>query len=388
MTDQTQEHRFPCSRCGASLRFRPGQREMVCDWCGHVQPIGPGDARAPGRQPDAGPADPALQWDAAHKAPELAEIPLERGLHLDRDGGDIVHEVRTLSCPNCGARVDLDDTHHASACPFCATPVVTDTGATRRIKPQAVLPFRLTEAEARKAMSDWLGGLWFAPSGLVAYARKDKHLTGVYSPFWTFDADSRSRYSGQRGDVYYETHWVTETVNGKSRRVARRVAKVRWRPARGRVARSFNDVLVPASTSLPQRFTGAMAPWDLSHLAVYRPDFLAGFEAEGYTVALADGHGAARAQMARVIEGDVRRDIGGDRQRIDSIASEFDAETFKHILLPIWTAAYRYNGRSFRFVVNGQSGRVMGERPWSAWKIAGAAVAALVALAIILYFTR
>ncbi|CAM3157229.1 zinc ribbon domain-containing protein [Paracoccus nototheniae] len=379
------EHRFPCAQCGASLRFQPGQDRLVCDWCGHAQDIGPGPARAPGltRQGEA----PPLQWEAAHKAPDLAEIPLDQGLHLDA-GSDIAQVVRTLSCPQCGARVDLDDTHHASTCPFCATPVVTDTGTTRRIKPQGVLPFAVTEDQAREAMKSWLGSLWFAPSGLLAYARHDRRLTGVYSPFWTFDAASRSRYRGQRGDTYYETQWVTQTVNGRSQRVARQVPRIRWRPVSGQVARDFNDVLVLASTALPPRITDALAPWDLSQLAHYAPAYLSGFEAEGYTVPLASGHEAARAQMAQVISADVRRDIGGDQQRIDALDSDFSAETFKHILLPVWTAAYRYNRKSFRFVVNGQSGRVMGERPWSAWKIAGAVIVALVALTAILYVTQ
>ena len=379
------EHRFPCAQCGASLRFQPGQQVLVCDYCGHRQDIGPGPSRAPGRQPSK---DATLQWDASHKAPQLVEIPLDKGLHLDAGSADITQTVRTLSCPNCGARVDLDDDHHASRCPFCATPVVTDTGATRRIKPQGVLPFVLTEVQARDAMKDWLGNLWFAPSGLTAYARKDRRLTGIYSPFWTFDARSRSRYRGQRGDTYYETVYVTQQVNGRNQRVARQVPKIRWRPVSGQVARDFNDVLVPASTALPAAMTQALMPWDLAQLADYRPAFLSGFEAEGYTTPLAQGHQAARGQMAQVIASDARRDIGGDHQRIDAIDSDFSAETFKHVLLPIWTAAYRYNGKSYRFVVNGQSGRVTGERPWSVWKIAAAAFVALVALAVFMYLAN
>ena len=378
------EHRFPCAQCGASLRFQPGQQVLVCDYCGHQQDIGPGPARAPGSQTHDG----DLQWDASHKAPQLVEIPLEKGLHLDAASADITQTVRTLSCPNCGARVDLDDDHHASTCPFCATPVVTDTGATRRIKPQGVLPFVLTEEQAKQAMKNWLGGLWFAPSGLTAYARKDRRLTGIYSPFWTFDASTRSSYRGQRGDTYYETVYVTQEINGRPQRVAKQVAKIRWRHVSGQVARDFNDVLVPASTALPATMTQALMPWDLAQLADYRPAFLSGFEAEGYTTPLATGHQSARRQMTQVIASDARRDIGGDHQRIDNISSDFRAETFKHILLPIWTAAYRYNNKSYRFVVNGQSGRVSGERPWSIWKITGAVVVALVALAVIMYLAR
>ncbi|MCZ0961639.1 zinc ribbon domain-containing protein [Paracoccus benzoatiresistens] len=391
-TPQT-EHRYPCEQCGASLRFQPGQRMLVCDWCGHRQVIGDGAARAPSRQPQAGAedailADPetgrALQWDTGHKAPDLVEIPLEQGLRLDA-GSDISTTVRLLSCPNCGAQIEMGEATHASACPFCATPVVTDTGTSRKIKPQGVLPFRVTEDQARKAMEDWLGNLWFAPSGLTAYARRGRKMRGVYSPFWTFDARTRSDYVGQRGDHYYETVYVTQQVNGRSRQVARQVRRTRWRPAAGQVARDFNDVLVLASASLPRKFSDGLTPWELSHLRPYRPDYLVGLEAEAYTIPLSDGHEIARAEMAGVILNDARRDIGGDEQRVDHIQTDYRDETFKHILLPVWTAAYRYNRKSYRFVVNGQSGRVVGERPWSVWKITAAVIAALVALAAFLY---
>ena len=392
------EHRYPCAQCGASLRFQPGQQMLVCDWCGHQHQIGDGPARAPARQPGGGSeaqdvllTDPAtgraLQWDAGHKSPELQEIPLQKGLRLDADS-DIAEDIRTLSCPNCGARIELEGATHSGACPFCATPVVADTGPTRRIKPQGVLPFVLTEAQARKAMEAWLGRLWFAPSGLLDYARRGRRMTGIYSPFWTFDARTQSNYAGQRGDYYYETVYVTQQINGRSQRVAQQVRKIRWRPASGRVARDFNDVLVLASASLARRFRDGLTPWDLSHLQPYRPDYLAGLEAEGYTIPLADGHQTARQEMAGVIHMDARRAIGGDVQRIQRLETEHRDETFKHILLPVWTAAYRYSGKSYRFVVNGQSGRVQGERPWSVWKIAAAALAALVALAALLYLAQ
>ena len=85
---------------------------------------------------------------------------------------------------------------------------------------------------------------------------------------------------------------------------------------------------------------------------------------------------------------DVRRAIGGNEQQIASIQTRHANETFKHVLLPVWTAAYRYNGKSYRFVVNGQSGRVQGERPWSVWKIALAVVLALLVLLGLLWLNE
>jgi hypothetical protein len=348
---------WPCAQCGADLRYAPGQTELRCDHCGFVQAI---ETKAP-RQ----------------KARALIEHDLSRGLADDLPSA-AVEEVRSTHCPNCGAVVDFQGANHASECPFCATPVVVDTGSHRHIKPQAVVPFELTETQARSALIAWLGSLWFAPNSLLEYTRAGRAMNGIYAPFWTFDADTRSRYQGQRGEYYYETEWVTVTVNGRSERRQEQVRKTRWYPASGQVARSFDDVLVMASRSLPERLGNELTPWDLGKLEPYTPDYLAGFQAEGYTVSLADGRDTSRAVMAGVIEDDVRRDIGGDEQRVSSVDTDYSAETFKHILLPIWMAAYKYGGKSYRFLVNGQTGEVQGERPYSWWKIGFAVVGAII----------
>jgi hypothetical protein len=204
-------------------------------------------------------------------------------------------------------------------------------------------------------------------------------------PYWTFDADTRSRYRGQRGEYYYETQTVTVNVNGRAERRQQQVRRTRWYPASGSVARRFDDVLVTASSSLPQPFGDELTPWDLGELVPYQPDYLAGFRAEGYTIPLADGHKTARQRMAAVITRDVAADIGGDEQRIEAIETRHAAETFKHILLPVWTAAYKYNGKSYLFLVNGQTGEVQGQRPYSIWKILFAILLALLLIGAALY---
>jgi hypothetical protein len=152
------------------------------------------------------------------------------------------------------------------------------------------------------------------------------------------------------------------------------------------VQRFFDDVLVMASRALPDRFVAALPPWDLSRLVPYTAEYLAGFRAEAYTVEIDEGFNQARVQMDRVIERDVRFNIGGDHQRIGRIDTEVGNVTFKHVLLPIWVAAYRWRGQAYRVVINGQTGRVQGERPWSSWKIAAAVVLGLLAAGAIGYW--
>ncbi len=350
-THPDNEHRFPCDTCGSDLRFDPVDHQLKCDHCGNVQPI-----------ESAGP------WIGS-----IVELDFQRAVQ-DRLAEADIEETRVNVCPNCGAQTEFDPNIHATECPFCATPVVTDTGTHRHIKPRGLLPFAMDEAQAHNAMTDWLGSLWFAPNGLTDYARKGRKMNGIYVPYWTFDADTKSQYTGQRGTHYYETKTVVR--DGKRRQV--RVRKTRWRPASGRVARFFDDVLVLASRSLPKTYTDGLEPWDLSALEPYNPEYLAGFRAEGYQVELADGFTEARAYMDRMIHRDVKYDIGGDAQRVHSVNTTVKDVTFKHVLLPVWLAAYKYRGKTYRFVVNGRTGRVQGERPYSAWKIAFAVIVGLI----------
>ena len=267
----SEEHRYPCQQCGADLRFSPGQTALKCDHCGFEQVI------AVEADADAGP------WDKPAKIKAFEEHPLAKGLSNDLPAAAST-EVRATKCPNCGASVEFSGASHATECPFCAGPIVVDTGAERKIKPQAVIPFALDEKSAHKAMVAWLGRLWFAPNRLLEFTRAGRAMNGVYVPYWTFDADTRSQYTGAKGVHYYETRTVTVNVNGKNETRQEQVQKTRWYPASGQVSRDFDDVIAIASTALPAHLGEGLEPWDLSQLQPYKPDYLAGFQAEGYTV--------------------------------------------------------------------------------------------------------
>jgi len=350
MSEQEAEHRFPCVECGSDLRYSPDNGRLKCDHCGAEAAL-----------------EPLLTLEDARE-----ELSYLAAIEADIPESEI-EVTRVVACESCGAQVELNGGDHAAECPFCASPVVVGTGTHRHLKPRAVLPFKWSESKARDAVGHWLGRLWFAPNGLKEYARKGRRLQGIYVPYWTYDSDTTSQYSGERGDHYY----VTVTVNGKSQRQRR----TRWSHRNGTVARDFDDVLVLASHSLPKRFTDNLSPWDLQALEPYAPAWLAGFRAEAYSVELPEGFNEARDIMDGIIRGDVRRDIGGDVQRIHALDTTHSDVTFKHILLPIWMAAYKYRGKSFRFVVNGLTGKVQGERPYSAWKIALAVVAGVIVAA-------
>ncbi|GAB3242216.1 TFIIB-type zinc ribbon-containing protein [Chitinimonas naiadis] len=350
---------YPCRQCGAKLEFAPGQHALKCPYCGSENAIEVADANT------AFAAVDELDYQAylARAAGNEAEI-----------------ERQTVKCPGCGAASQLPANTTADRCPFCAVPLIAASAyAHRTIQPRAVAPFAVKEADARQRFKDWISGLWFAPNALKQAYRAATGLKGIYLPYWTYDTDTETRYSGERGDYYYETERYVENGETKTREVRR----TRWSFVSGQVAVSFDDVIVPASQSLPKEYLDNLEPWRLNELQPYREDYLAGFTVEAYQVGLEPGFQAATERMEGPIRSAVSRDIGGDEQRISSLSPRYLDITFKHILLPIWLSSYQYDGKTWRFLVNGQTGEVQGERPWSVWKIAFAVLAALVVLFIV-----
>jgi hypothetical protein len=162
------------------------------------------------------------------------------------------------------------------------------------------------------------------------------------------------------------------------------VTKTRWTPVAGEVQHFFDDVLVCGSKSLTEKLVDRMEPWHLHELEPFNPEFLAGLKTERYAIGLKDGLGVAKGKMEPTIVSLVRQDIGGDIQKIVTKQTQYLGITFKHCLLPVWVANYRYQERLFHILINGRSGKVAGERPYSFWKIFSLAMAILVVIAIIL----
>ena len=342
---------FPCGQCGSSLRFSPGTKKLVCPHCGYENPI-------------ADPAEPIRESDF-HQA--LEKLSLAPGKSA----------TPQIQCHTCGARFRLRKSLHAGHCPFCGSPVIIATARLRPIPPRSLLPFSIDRSAARQAFRKWLKSLWFAPSALKRFAREEGLLSGLYLPYWTFDSHTETSYRGARGILYYETRPVTVIENGRPVRRLQQVQKIRWHPVRGRVSRFFDDVLVGASHTIPRQILDRLGPWDLENLVPYNEKYLSGFESEVYQTELAQGFEQARRVMDRIIDQDIRFDIGCDLQQIHRKRTRHLHTTFKHCLLPVWIAAYRYRNRSYRVVINGRSGKVQGQRPYSYLKILVAVVAAV-----------
>jgi hypothetical protein len=188
---------------------------------------------------------------------------------------------------------------------------------------------------------------------------------------------------GQRGEYYWVTETYTTTVDGQTRTETRQVRKTRWYSASGTVQRDFDDLLVAATHQVHEEQLDKLAPWPLPDAAPYQPDYLAGYHTLRYDTEPEAGLDTAKQRMAPAIEGDCRHDIGGDEQRVHSVDTRYYDITYKLMLLPVWIACYLYGGKSFQVMINGRTGAVVGQRPYSPLKIAMAVVAALVAVTLV-----
>ncbi|MDA3928457.1 MAG: hypothetical protein PF541_05820, partial [Prolixibacteraceae bacterium] len=248
--------------------------------------------------------------------------------------------------------------------------------------------FKLSADEAKNAIKTWVKKWWIAPKDLKKAVLNFDHFKGIYIPYWTFDTDTSSRYTGQRGEHYYVSESYTTTEDGKSVTKTRQVQKTRWYNVRGQVNKFFDDILTVATKSLPQKYIYKLEPWDLENLVPFDKSYLSGFITEKYQVELDEGFEIAKGIAEKEIQQLVRRDIGGDEQRVHSLNTKYNDITFKHLLLPVFVSAYKFKGKLFQFLVNGRTGEVQGQRPYSWIKITLAVVTVLIVIAVIVYFVN
>ncbi len=344
---------YPCEACGARLQFAAGTTSLQCPYCGHQQEV----------------VIEATDLVREHSFADWLNS-------ADKPTGHVGKYA--VQCSGCGARTETDKL--SDKCPFCGAAIVVEPDAAAMITPEAVLPFAVPEGKAMEAFRDWIGSRWFAPNSLKSLAAHDG-IKGTYLPHWTFDSDTVTMYRGQRGDYYYTTETYTDS-DGEQQ--TREVRNIRWYPAYGSVQRVFDDIIVPAVTSLPAKRLDDLEPWDMPQVTRYRPEYLAGFQTLRYEVEPPDGFERFKQTVQGTIESDCRSDIGGDEQRVQSTETEWGSVTFKLLLLPAWLAAYRYQNRVWQVMINARTGEVIGDRPYSAWKIAGLVIAILFVLAVVL----
>jgi Zn finger protein HypA/HybF involved in hydrogenase expression len=290
---ESRKRQYPCPGCGASLEYSPASTELACPFCGRREQIA----------------------QTAEQVRELSYAEYLRSEHVP------VAKVaqKQVRCDGCAAVTVTAEL--ARSCPFCGSALVVEVEAKELIVPGGVLPFVVTRVQAIEKVQKWISSLWFAPNALKKLAAHEG-IRGVYVPYWTFDTNTRTFYSGARGEHYWVNESYTQMVNGKPEQRTRRVRHTRWYPTSGTVERWFDDLLVPATKTVSPTELRSLEPWDLASLCPYESSYLAGFDALRYELDLEPGFESAKEIMKPTLLSDCRRAIGGDEQRVESTRTQ------------------------------------------------------------------
>ncbi|MGL4875749.1 MAG: hypothetical protein ACRC30_13980 [Clostridium sp.] len=328
---------YLCENCGGSMSFDIGKQKLVCEYCG------------------------AESESSNEESLGISEYDLETYLNKETLG-NWKSEARVMECTGCGAEIIINNEEAAKFCSFCGSSHVTEGHENALIKPEGILPFQIESHKAKEALEKWIKTRYLSPNDLKTLYSSE-NIKAIYVPYWTFDANTTSFYTGEGGKNYYEN----VTVNGKS--VRRK--KTNWYPVSGNVSLFFDDIQVNASKNFNEIIMNEVEPFTMAKLVPYEKRYLGGYIAERYTKGIKPCFELAKKEMEDKIDDEARHKIlkKYDEASVDSINVRYSDCKFKHILLPVWTASYDYKGKKYRYVINGETGKISGEIPYSMAKI-------------------
>lgn len=352
MTKTMDETDKKCPSCGGVMDFDPATGGLLCPYCGHTEEI----------------------KKEEEEASSAAELKLEEAeFTANCDWG---LKTKTVICKSCGAESVYDVNEISAVCPYCDSNQVMEASDSTTMAPGGVVPFKIDEKEAANRFSSWIKGKFFAPK-LAKESAKAKNFKGIYLPYWTFDADTSSTYSAEYGkDRRVKKGDETETVTD-------------WYRTQGKYDHFFDDELVCGTTQHDEYMLRGIEPYNTADNKAYKPEYVAGFGAEKYSVGIKAAWEKAKALISAKIKANITGKIK-DENRADHVRnlivnSTFDNLTYKYLLLPVWLSSYKYKDKVYQFMVNGQTGKVSGKAPVSAIKVI---LTIIVVIAIILVITN
>ncbi|OCT16002.1 hypothetical protein A8709_10310 [Paenibacillus pectinilyticus] len=335
---------FPCAGCGGQMQFDTVSQTLKCRYCGSEKPIASGMK--------TGPQEHELDFSDENDASLM-------------DWGT---EQQVIKCSNCSGEMLISAIQTATVCGFCGSPKVLPQGNPGSIRPESVIPFHISREQATQAFNVWRKRKWFIPNAFKQRS-VNSNLNGIYVPFWTFDTSTDSSYRVEIGVYHYRAETRTRVVDGKTETYTEQVRYTVWHWDNGTYSQYFNDVLIPASGQYDSALLHNLNDFKLDQLAAYKPEYLSGFMAERYTISLQEGWNQAKSHVDDQLEKEIQSSLSGDEFRNLNIRTDYSDQTYKHILLPVWNASYMYRNKTYRYMVNGETGSVTGRVPRSPWKI-------------------
>lgn len=363
MAEVSALRKHPCPECGGDAEWDASKRALACPYCGTVLPWSDG-------QETLGTGIQEHDLEAA-----LAKVP--------QDGRGLKEEKKSVKCESCQAISIFDPTRAAQRCDFCGSPSIVPVEDLQDvITPESLLPAVISSSQVRDQLREWYRSRWFAPNKLKRSALTDT-LHGIYLPYWTFDAHADADWTAESGYYYYVSERDRE---GRTQQVR----KIRWERSSGTLQQFFDDDLVPGTVGVHLDLLRKVEPFPTTsdELKGYDPAYVRGWTVERYQVDLRLASEKSRQQMDEAMRALCSRQVPGDTQRNLQVSTVYEGRTFKHVLVPVWLVSYTYGIKSFQVVVNGFTGSMAGEHPYSWVKILFAVLGVILVLIVIFGLSR
>ena len=334
-----------CPACGADLIYDPKTQGLKCPYCGTEKDI---------------------------LGTKCSESDLNR-LFTERSN-NWATETKAFKCENCGAETIISKNEISKCCAYCGASNIIEKGEMSGMRPDAVLPFKLTKEDAEKSATTWAKKRFFAPRKFKKSVTTE-NINGNYSPSFTFDSDAHGKYSGRLGKYYYETH----TVNGKKKQVR----KTRYFDISGTYDTFFDDILIQASEKISQKDLDKIQPFDTNSSQRYAADYLYGFSATQYTRDGRSCWNAAKDIMYARVKNQILAKYTYDVVDKFNLTVNYNNVTYKYVLLPLYIGHFNFKEKLYNFFVNGRNGKTTGKVPVSPFKVGLVVLGVLAVIAAI-----
>ncbi len=348
---ETLEYR--CPNCNAYLVFDPKSGEMKCDFCLS-----------------------SFSVDEVKKNNDTRGKAYNEGETHTHSHEEPDSEYFSYSCPSCGGEIIGDATTAATECPFCENPTVITQRLSGEFKPDFVIPFKITKDEAVKALAKLYGGKKLLPDAFTKDNRIKK-VTGMYVPYWIcdFKACGSVRYDATRVRTYSDGRYINTRTDFYN--IYRK----------GTIA--FDNIPQDGTTKLEGIHTESIEPYDYSEMIPFSNEYLSGYFADRYDVPSKDVLDRAKERATVSVKENFKNTVIGytsvteGESKIDMTEGDIH-----YALLPVWMLNTNWNGKTYTFAMNGQTGKVVGDLPVDKkkfWKRVGmffgifAAIAAVIA---------
>ena len=342
---------YKCPSCTGPLHFVGASGKLECEYCGSSYDVAEIEALYAEKEKSAAEA----QQQAEEKAAKEAETVKDEGdwdvSGLSEDWGADGKGMKTYSCPSCGAELICDASTAATSCPYCGNPSVVPGQFSGALKPDYVIPFKLSKDDAIAALKKHYKGKPFLPKAFTK-GNHIQEIKGVYVPFWMFNgrAEGHVEYEGLISHVHTEGDYeVTTTEHYDVRRG-------------GDIA--FEKVPVDASSKMPDDHMDSIEPYNYKDLKPFSTAYLPGFLADKYDVSVADSQERADSRCTASLEAALRR-TANMYDTCVPLNQDIRLKRGKvhYALLPVWMLHTKWNGKDFLFAMNGQTGRLVGDLP-------------------------